>query len=322
MFSFKKKKLSTESQGLMQRLRHGLDKTRAVLFTDLDDLFNSRTTIDEVFLEEIETRLLMADLGVEATSVIIDKLSSSLKKNELGDMKQLIAALRGQMLQILEPVQQQINLQATKKKPFVILVVGVNGAGKTTTIGKLCNHYIKHGQSVMLAAGDTFRAAAIEQIQAWGKMTNAPVIAQQSGSDSAAVIYDALQSARSKGTDIVIADTAGRLHNKDNLMEELRKIRRIITKFDPDITTEIMLVLDAGTGQNAISQTKQFNEVIGITGITLTKLDGTAKGGVVFALAQALATPIRFIGVGEQVEDLRPFNTESFIDALLNIGTD
>ncbi len=304
---------------MFNRLRQGLKKTRANLFSDLDTLLKGKNKIDAGLLEEIETRLIMADLGVEATTCIIDDLSSALNRNELKDMDQLMLSLREQMLQQLLPLQQTIEMLPNQPRPFVILVVGVNGVGKTTTIGKLTNYYLNDGHSVLLAAADTFRAAAIEQIQAWGAKTKVPVIAQQSGSDAAAVVYDALQSARARGIDVVIADTAGRLHNKNNLMEELKKIRRTISKFDPDLPVEIMLIIDAGTGQNAIAQAKQFHEITGVTGITLAKLDGTAKGGVLFALAQALTIPVRFIGIGEQLDDLRPFNAATFVDALLDI---
>lgn len=303
---------------MLRRLQSGLKKTRTRLFGGLADLFDNKTKIDEHLLEDIESRLLMSDVGVEATTTIMDSLVSALKREKLTAMDQLLALLRKQMLQILLPVQQPLIIPVNTPFPFVILVIGVNGAGKTTTIGKLTDRFINHGNSVLLAAGDTFRAAAIEQIQSWGTKTHVPVIAQQSGSDSAAVIYDALQSARARSTEIVIADTAGRLHNKNNLMQELDKIRRTITKFDAAIAVEVMLVLDAGNGQNALEQAMQFHKAIGITGITLAKLDGTAKGGILFALANALSIPIRFIGVGEQADDLKPFDAASFIDALLD----
>lgn len=318
MFSLKKKDNSSTEKGVFGRLRRGLQKTRSGLFSGLDALFRSNNKIDKSLLEDIETRLLMADLGVESTINIIDSLNAALKRNELNDMDQLMASLRKQMLEQLLPLQQTMEFPGTAPKPVVILVIGVNGVGKTTTIGKLTHHYLSQGHNIVLAAGDTFRAAAIEQIKAWGVKTDVPVIAQQSGSDSAAVIYDALQSARARGADMLIADTAGRLHNKSHLMEELKKIRRTISKFDPDLVVEVLLVIDAGTGQNALVQARQFNEIIGVSGIALTKLDGTAKGGVVFALANALHIPIRFIGIGEQLDDLRPFNAEAFIDALLD----
>ena len=321
MFGLKKKDSPTAEKSLFDRLCRGLQKTRSGLFAGLDVLFRSSNKIDKSLLEDIETRLLMADLGVESTTNIINSLNGALKRNELNNMDQLMASLRKHMLEQLLPLQQSMELSSTAPKPFVILVVGVNGAGKTTTIGKLTHRYLKQGYKVILAAGDTFRAAAIEQIKVWGAKTNVPVIAQQSGSDAAAVIYDALQSARARGTDIVIADTAGRLHNQSHLMQELKKIRRTISKFDPDLAVEVLLVIDAGTGQNALTQARKFNELIGLTGIVLTKLDGTAKGGIVFALANSLDIPIRFIGIGEQLDDLRPFNAEAFIDALLDAET-
>ncbi|MCZ6525650.1 MAG: signal recognition particle-docking protein FtsY [Gammaproteobacteria bacterium] len=321
MFGLKKKDNSTAEKSLFDRLCRGLQKTRSGLFAGLDVLFRSSNKIDISLLEDIETRLLMADLGVESTTNIINSLNGALKRNELNNMDQLMASLRKHMLEQLLPLQQAMEFSSTAPKPFVILVVGVNGAGKTTTIGKLTHRYLKQGHKVILAAGDTFRAAAIEQIKVWGAKTNVPVIAQQSGSDAAAVIYDALQSARARGADIVIADTAGRLHNQSHLMQELKKIRRTISKFDPDLAVEVLLVIDAGTGQNALMQARQFDELIGLSGIALTKLDGTAKGGIVFALANALDIPIRFIGIGEQLDDLRPFNAEAFIDALLDSET-
>ena len=321
MFGFKKTTVVTEPPpGILDRLRKGLQKTRAVLCTDLEDLFQDKPEIDASILDEIETRLLLADLGVDATARIMTALRATAKRNELGTPAEVIAALRQQMLEILLPVQQGLGLEAGHAQPQVILVVGVNGVGKTTTIGKLAAYYRQLGLEVLLAAGDTFRAAAIEQIQAWGRRTGIQVIAQHSGADAAAVIYDALQSARARKTEILIADTAGRLHNKENLMGELAKIRRTISRFDPDLPVEVMLVLDATTGQNALAQAEQFHKLAGVTGITLTKLDGTAKGGVIFALAHKMGIPLRFIGIGEQAEDLRPFSAEPFIGALLDPG--
>ncbi|TAJ91594.1 MAG: signal recognition particle-docking protein FtsY [Gammaproteobacteria bacterium] len=321
MFGFKKTAAVTApAPGILDRLRNGLQKTRAVLCTDIEDLFKGKPAIDESVLDEIENRLLLADLGVDATSRIMAALRAEAKRNKLGTAAEVIAVLRQQMLEILLPVQQNIELDASRARPHVILVVGVNGVGKTTTIGKLAAYYRQLGSDVLLAAGDTFRAAAIEQIQVWGRRTGIPVIAQHSGADSAAVIYDALQSARARQAEILIADTAGRLHNKDNLMGELAKIRRTISRFDPELPVEVMLVLDATTGQNALAQAEQFHKLAGVTGITLTKLDGTAKGGVIFALAHKLAIPLRFIGIGEQAEDLRPFAAEPFIEALLDTG--
>ena len=317
-----KKSPDPDRPGLLDRLRLGLQKTRAGLFTDLGDLVKGRTRIDARLLEEIETRLIMSDVGIESTTNIIDALSVAVKRNELNNLEQLKSVLRKEMLKLLIPVQQMLEppVADTELKPFVILVVGVNGAGKTTTIGKMTNYFQERGHSVLLAAGDTFRAAAIEQIREWGKRTGAEVIAQKTGADSAAVVFDALHSARSRNSDLVIADTAGRLHNKDNLMEELRKIRRTITKFDAGIGVEVMLVIDAGTGQNALTQAGQFHDIIGLTGISITKLDGTARGGIVFAIAEKLGIPIRFIGTGESLDDLRPFNAEEFVEAILDFG--
>ena len=313
-----KKSPSDNKPGIFARLRLGLQKTRATLFSGLGDLLAGKAKIDAELLEEIETRLIMADVGIESTTKIVDALAGAGKHSELKDLESLRKVLHDQMVNMLAAVQCPLEPKVADAAPFVILVVGVNGSGKTTTIGKMTHYFQGLGHSVLLAAGDTFRAAAIEQIQEWGRRTKAAVIAQKSGADSAAVIYDALQSARARNTDLLIADTAGRLHNKENLMEELHKIRRTITKFDADIPVEVMLVLDAGTGQNALSQAGQFHEIIGITGITVTKLDGTAKGGIVFAIADRLGIPIRFIGVGEQLEDLRPFDAAAFVDALLD----
>lgn len=316
LFRKKNKPPGADDNGVWRRLQQGLQKTRSILTADLSDLFSGKHPIDEALLEDIETRLIMADAGTEATAGIIDALKRAVKKSPGLDNQALVAVLREQMEQILRPVESPLVISGAKK-PFVVLVIGVNGAGKTTTIGKLAYKFLNDGKTVLLAAGDTFRAAAIEQIQSWGRRINVPVIAQQHGADAAAVIYDALASARSRNTDIVIADTAGRLHTKDNLLEELKKIRRTITKFDPDLPVETLLVLDAGTGQNAIVQARQFNEAAAVSGVVLTKLDGTAKGGIIFALAHKLAIPVRFIGIGEQLDDLRTFNAADFISALL-----
>lgn len=322
MFGFKKTAAVTEpAPGILDRLRNGLQKTRTVLCTDIEDLFKGKPAIDESVLDAIENRLLQADLGVEATTRIMAALRAAAKRNGIGTAAEVIAALRQEMLEILLPVQQQLELDVGRAQPQVILVVGVNGAGKTTTIGKLAAYYRQLGLDVLLAAGDTFRAAAIEQIQAWGRRTGIQVIAQHSGADAAAVIYDALQSARARKTEILIVDTAGRLHNKENLMGELAKIRRTISRFDPELPVEVMLVLDATTGQNALAQAEQFHKLAGVTGITLTKLDGTAKGGIIFALAHKMEIPLRFIGIGEQAGDLRPFSAEAFIEALLDPGS-
>ena len=302
---------------VFERIKKGLGKTRASLTGGLADLFTVGKKIDEDLLEEIETTLLMADVGVTATSEIIESLTDKLERNQLKDGEALRKALREELHGLLKDVTRPLEID-TGKQPYVILMVGVNGVGKTTTIGKLTKKFQAEGKSVMLAAGDTFRAAAVEQLQVWGERNNVPVIAQHTGADSASVIFDAIQSAQSRGTDIVIADTAGRLQNKDNLMHELEKVVRVMKKLDDSAPHEVMLVLDAGTGQNALSQAQVFQQAVGVSGITLTKLDGTAKGGIVFAIARQLQLPIRFIGVGEQAEDLRSFDAETFVDALFD----
>jgi len=302
---------------VFERIKKGLGKTRASLTGGLADLFTVGKKIDEDLLEEIETTLLMADVGVTATSEIIESLTDKLERNQLKDGEALRKALREELHGLLKDVTKPLEID-TGKQPYVILMVGVNGVGKTTTIGKLTKKFQAEGKSVMLAAGDTFRAAAVEQLQVWGERNNVPVIAQHTGADSASVIFDAIQSAQSRGTDIVIADTAGRLQNKDNLMHELEKVVRVMKKLDDSAPHEVMLVLDAGTGQNALSQAQVFQQAVGVSGITLTKLDGTAKGGIVFAIARQLQLPIRFIGVGEQAEDLRSFDAETFVDALFD----
>ena len=253
-------------------------------------------------------------MGVDATLEIIDHLTQRVSRKELTRPEALQAALQEELLTLLKPCEQPLEVQG--HKPYVILMVGVNGVGKTTTIGKLAKRYMGEGRSVMLAAGDTFRAAAVEQLQVWGERNGVPVVAQHTGADSASVIFDALQAAQARNVDVLIADTAGRLHNKDNLMEELKKVVRVMGKIDPEAPHEVMLVLDAGTGQNALAQADHFRQWVGVSGISLTKLDGTAKGGVIFAIAKKLGLPIRFIGVGEAVEDLRPFQAEQFIEAL------
>jgi fused signal recognition particle receptor len=305
-----------QKKRLLDRIKSGLSRTRANLTGQLGDLFLGAKEIDEELLEEIETTLLMADIGVEATTEIIQRLTERVERKQLKDADALRDALKQALAELLASVEQP--LQLPEKKPAVILVVGVNGVGKTTTIGKLAKKFQSEGRSVMLAAGDTFRAAAVEQLQVWGERNNVPVVAQHTGADSASVIFDALQSAQAKGIDLLIADTAGRLQNKENLMQELQKVVRVMRKLDPDAPDEVMLVLDAGTGQNAISQAKQFKEAVGVTGITLTKLDGTAKGGIIFAIAKQFGLPIRFIGVGEQVDDLRPFTADDFVQALFD----
>jgi fused signal recognition particle receptor len=303
-----------EDTGFFQRLRRGLGRTSDNLVQGLGTLFLGRKEIDAELLEELESRLLLADVGVDATLEIIGKLTQRVSRNELTRPESLQAALKEELLALLTPCEQPLDVAG--HKPYVILMVGVNGVGKTTTIGKMARRYMAEGRSVMLAAGDTFRAAAVEQLQEWGERNNVPVVAQHTGADSASVLYDALQAAQARNIDVLIADTAGRLHNKDNLMEELKKVVRVMGKLDEAAPHEVMLVLDAGTGQNALAQADQFRQWVGVSGISLTKLDGTAKGGVIFAIARKLGLPIRYIGVGETAEDLRPFEAEQFIDAL------
>jgi fused signal recognition particle receptor len=301
--------------GFFARLKQGLSKTSASIGEGMASLFLGKKIIDDELLEDIETRLLTADVGVEATSVIIQRLTQKVARKELADADALYKSLQAELAAMLKPVEQPLKI-TSQTKPFVILVVGVNGAGKTTTIGKLAKKLQLEGKKVMLAAGDTFRAAAVEQLQVWGERNKIPVIAQHTGADSASVIFDAVQAAKARGIDVLIADTAGRLHTKDNLMEELKKVRRVISKLDADAPHEVLLVLDAGTGQNAISQAKQFNQTVELTGLALTKLDGTAKGGVIFALAKQFGLPIRYIGVGEGSDDLRTIEAEPFVQAL------
>ena len=297
------------------RLKQGLAKTSSSLGEGMASLFLGKKEIDDDLLDELETRLLTADVGMEATTAIMGNLIRRVARKELADSGALYQALQVEMADLLRPIEQPMQITA-EKKPYVILVVGVNGAGKTTTIGKLAARLQKDGKKVMLAAGDTFRAAAVEQLQVWGERNKIPVIAQHTGADSASVIFDALQAAKSRGMDVLIADTAGRLHTKDNLMEELRKVGRVMSKLDDSAPHEVLLVLDAGTGQNAINQTRQFNETIPLTGLALTKLDGTAKGGVIFALAKHFQIPVRYIGVGEGIDDLRDFVADDFVKAL------
>jgi len=320
MLGFRKNKTPAaadkpEKAGLFRRLREGLSRTRHSLTESVVDLVLGSKAIDANLLEEIETTLLVADMGVEATREIIDRLTEQVALNQFADAEALMSALRKHMQAILAPSSQPL-LIPEDRRPFVILMVGINGAGKTTTIGKLAHRFQQQGLKVMLAAGDTFRAAAVEQLQTWGERNGVPVISQRQGSDSASVIFDALQSAQARAVDVLIADTAGRLHTQSNLMEELKKIKRVMAKLDPVAPHEIMLVVDAGTGQNAISQAQEFNQAVGLTGITLTKLDGTAKGGIIFAVAKKLNIPIRFVGVGEGLENLREFDAKEFVDAL------
>ncbi len=302
-------------RGFFSRLKTGLSQTRSKLGDGLGSLVLGEKTIDTNLLEDIETQLLSADLGIEATDQVIDNLRKKLSRKQLSEPKEFMAGLRQELMQILQPCDKPLQTEGTDK-PFVILMVGVNGVGKTTSIGKLAKQFQNQGKKVMLAAGDTFRAAAVEQLQVWGERNDVPVVAQATGADSASVIFDAYQSAKARQFDILIADTAGRLHTKDNLMNELEKIVRVLKKQDERLPDEILLVLDATTGQNALSQAESFNRSSKLSGIALTKLDGTAKGGVVFAIAKRLSLPIRFIGIGEQIDDLRPFNAQEFVDAL------
>jgi len=304
-----------EKQGFFKRLRARLNRGNSWLTYDLADLFRGRR-IDAQILEELETRLLSADVGVEATEHILSELQKRVARNELEDVAALIAALRASIVEILAPCAKPLIIDEGRS-PFVILVVGVNGSGKTTTIGKLARRMADEGLSVMLAAGDTFRAAAIEQLNVWAERTGSEFAAQQAGADPGAVVFDAVQSARSRSTDVLLADTAGRLHSQSHLMEELKKVKRVIQRVDPSAPHEILLVLDANQGQNALSQALQFHEAVGVTGLVLTKLDGTAKGGIVVAIARRLGLPIRFIGIGEQPEDFGEFDAQAFASALV-----
>ncbi|AKL07516.1 TPA: signal recognition particle-docking protein FtsY [Klebsiella oxytoca] len=300
-------------EGFFARLKRSLIKTKQNLGSGFISLFRGKKIDDDLF-EELEEQLLIADVGVETTRKIITNLTNDASRKQLRDAEALYGLLKEEMGDILAKVDEPLNVEG--KAPFIILMVGVNGVGKTTTIGKLARQFEQQGKSVMLAAGDTFRAAAVEQLQVWGQRNNIPVIAQHTGADSASVIFDAIQAAKARNIDVLIADTAGRLQNKSHLMEELKKIVRVMKKLDVDAPHEVMLTIDASTGQNAISQAKLFHEAVGLTGITLTKLDGTAKGGVIFSVADQFGIPIRYIGVGERIEDLRPFNAGDFIEAL------
>ncbi|MFA0194422.1 signal recognition particle-docking protein FtsY [Vibrio artabrorum] len=304
------------TESFFARLKRSLSRTKANIGAGFFGLFKGKQ-IDEDLFEELEEQLLIADVGMNTTVKIIENLTEKASRNDLKDGEALYGLLKEEMADILSQVEQPLVVDTTKT-PYVILMVGVNGVGKTTTIGKLAKQFQNEGKKVMLAAGDTFRAAAVEQLQVWGQRNDVPVIAQHTGADSASVIYDAIEAAKARGVDVVIADTAGRLQNKSNLMEELRKIVRVMKKIDDSAPHEIMLTLDAGTGQNAISQAKLFSEVAPVTGITLTKLDGTAKGGVIFSIADQFQIPIRYIGVGEGIDDLRPFESKDFIEALFS----
>ncbi len=303
-------------RGFFRRLRNGLAKTRSQLSAGVGNLLLGKKEIDDAMLDELETALLLADVGVEATSHIMEALSARVKRKQLNDSTALHKALRTELIQLLQPIAHPL-VPPGDRRPFVILVVGVNGAGKTTTIGKLAQRFKLAGNSVLLAAGDTFRAAAVEQLSSWGERHGVAVISQGQGADSASVIFDAVRAGQARAVDVVIADTAGRLQAKANLMEELAKIKRVMAKLDPLAPHEVLLVLDAGVGQNALSQVSEFDAAVGLTGLVVTKLDGTAKAGVLFAIAQRSPLPVYFVGVGEAVEDLRPFQPAEFVDALL-----
>jgi fused signal recognition particle receptor len=303
------------TQGWFARMRAKLNRGDSWLTYDLANLLPGGR-IDEDVLDELETRLIAADVGIETTERILDSLRKRVQRKELADLDALLDALRTAMLEILQPVAQPLLIDQARK-PFVVLVVGVNGSGKTTTIGKLAHRYVAEGRKVVLAAGDTFRAAAIEQLQVWGERNRVPVIAQGAGADPAAVTFDALQSAQARGADVLIADTAGRLHTQSNLMDELKKVRRVMTRLDATAPHEVLLVLDGSQGQNALTQAQQFHQAIGVTGIVMTKLDGTAKGGIVLAIANTLRLPIRFIGIGETAADFDVFDAAAFVDAVL-----
>jgi signal recognition particle-docking protein FtsY len=310
------KQPETQSKpSLWKRLTAGLRKTSSAIGDGLWGIFKDKKIDDDLF-EELETQLLTADIGVPTTLKIVERLTEQANRKQLKDSAELFKLLQQDMTDILSPVAQPLTIPADHQGPYVILMVGVNGVGKTTTIGKLAQQFKREGKSVMLAAGDTFRAAAVEQLQVWGQRNDIPVVAQHTGADSASVIYDAVEAAKARGVDVLIADTAGRLQNKAHLMDELKKVVRVMRKLDENAPHEVMLTLDAGTGQNAISQAKLFTEAVGVSGITLTKLDGTAKGGVIFAIADQFNIPIRYIGVGEGIDDLRQFDAQEFVDAL------
>ncbi|STY28139.1 cell division protein FtsY homolog [Legionella wadsworthii] len=305
-------------EGIFARFRKGLSKTRLQLGDGIGRLLLGKKEISQDLLDELETLLISADLGVETAQVVLNKLAESLARKKLADGDAVYEALKSHLQSILSQNDKPLTLETSDHSPFVILMVGVNGAGKTTTIGKLAKQFQRQGKKVMLAAGDTFRAAAVEQLHVWGERNDIPVIAQHTGADSASVIFDALQAAKARKMDILIADTAGRLHTQDNLMEELKKVKRVLQKICPEAPHETMLILDASIGQNALVQARQFHEAIGLSGITMTKLDGTAKGGILFAIANELGIPFRYIGIGEGIEDLRPFDAAQFVGALFN----
>ncbi|RPI14688.1 MAG: signal recognition particle-docking protein FtsY [Lysobacterales bacterium] len=324
LFNFRTKKpedaappepAAEKQPGFLARLRARLNRGDSWLTYDLANLLPGGQ-IDQQVVDELELRLIGADVGIETTEKILGSLRGKVARKELGNIDALLAALRQSLLAIVGPVAKPLEIDATKR-PYVILVVGVNGSGKTTTIGKLAHRCVADGRKVMLAAGDTFRAAAIEQLEVWGERNGVPVVAQAAGADPAAVIFDALQSARARSMDVLIADTAGRLHTQSNLMDELRKVKRVLGRLDPDAPHEVLLVLDAGQGQNALTQAEQFHQALGVTGLVVTKLDGTAKGGIVFAIADRLGLPLRFVGVGETAEDFGVFDAEAFVEAVI-----
>ena len=327
MFFNKNKKIDTQindnnqidiKKGLFSRLQQGLSKTARKFGSGLNTVLMGQKIVDDELLDDIEVQLLTSDIGVDATSEIVEYLRERVSRNEIQTAQKLNEIIKERLEKIVEPCARKLTID-DKQSPYVILIVGVNGVGKTTTIGKLTKKLQSDGKSVMLAAGDTFRAAAVEQLKEWGARNNVPVVSQHTGADSASVIFDAISSAKTKGVDVVIADTAGRLHTKDNLMEELKKVVRVIKKIDNTAPHEIMLVIDSTTGQNAISQVDAFNTAVGLTGLTITKLDGTAKGGVVFSLAKKFGIPIRFIGVGEGVDDLQEFDAQDFTKAIFSL---
>jgi fused signal recognition particle receptor len=305
-----------EKRGFFKRLTGGLSKTRKKFSEGVVTLFAGKKSIDDDLLEELETYLLSADLGIEASEYLIEELTKQISRKAIKDPEVLLGTLKQLMTEMLLPAEQALPIEQSQAQPFTIMMIGINGSGKTTTTGKMAKRFKDQGKNLMLAAADTFRAAAVEQLQRWGERNDVPVVAQKTGADSAAVSFDALHSAKAKQADVLIVDTAGRLHTQDNLMEELKKIKRVMQKVDAAAPQEVLLVLDSGIGQNALQQAKLFNEAIGVTGLVLTKLDGTAKGGIIFAIVKELGLPIRFIGVGEQAEDLQPFVAKDFVDAL------